>query len=140
LGPYEILKHHSDVAYKLKLPPTMKIHPVINICKLTAFTDDNIEGCKQKHPGPVVIEPEGDRYKIVCIVNSQCRNRLLEYKLEWSGYNLGEDPWQSADGLSDAEHLIEEFNTAHPTAAGPALKDTGPPKKPARKPAHKKVT
>jgi hypothetical protein len=67
-------KPQTDVAYKLKLPPTMKIHPVINICKLAAFTDNNIEGCKQKHPGPVVIEPEGDRYEIVCIVNSQYRN------------------------------------------------------------------
>ena len=37
LGPYPIIEVLSNNAYKLKLPKTMKIHPVFNVVKLCTY-------------------------------------------------------------------------------------------------------
>lgn len=141
LGPFKILTKHSDVAYKLQLPPTMKIHPVFNICKLAAYIDDEVEGRQQERPGPVRIEPDGEHFEIIRILNSRYRNKVLEYKLEWAGYDIGDDAWQKANTLEDADHLIKEFHEAHPSAAGPALKQgatTAQPPRVKKAPAKRK--
>jgi hypothetical protein len=42
LGPYAITKVLSNNAYELKLPKSMKIHPVFSVIKLIPFNDTEI--------------------------------------------------------------------------------------------------
>ena len=53
IGPFSVCRVVSDVAYELKLPPTMKIHPVFHISKLRQYVD----GVNQfpTRPTPVTI-------------------------------------------------------------------------------------
>lgn len=68
LGPYPIISKLSDVVYRLKLPPTLKIHDVFHVSLLEKYCVDTIPGRRQRPPPPIVT-PEGETewevYKIL---------------------------------------------------------------------------
>jgi hypothetical protein len=49
LGPFKVIKQISNTAYKLALPKTYQIHPVIHIARIEKVKPD-----KYNHPQPKV--------------------------------------------------------------------------------------
>ena len=63
-GPFQIEKKLSNLAYKLKLPHSMRIHPVFHISLLKKFIPNTIQG-RITQPPPAIITPEGkEEYKL----------------------------------------------------------------------------
>jgi len=60
LGPFVVEQQIRPMAYRLKLPHSMKqLHPVFNVVKLTPAPDDPIPGRKlTDHPPPIIIDGE----------------------------------------------------------------------------------
>src|SRR6266849_11133314 len=69
LGPYEIQKVLSNNTYELKLPKSMKIHPVFHVVKLRPHVANTIPERVQKSPPPPVIHNEVEEYKVEEILN-----------------------------------------------------------------------
>ena len=44
LGSFSIIKQVNEVAYRLELPPSMKIHPVFHVSLLEPYKDSTIPG------------------------------------------------------------------------------------------------
>jgi hypothetical protein len=121
MGPYKILERHSALAYRLELPTTMKIHPVMNIDKLCKWVKDEIPGREPARPEPVIVAPEGNEWEVEEIDDSRYFHNNLWYHVKWKDYGYGEDPWQKATNLLNSPQLIEEFHAKYPKAAGPKL-------------------
>ena len=69
-GPYPVTRQVSELAYELKLPHTMKIHPVFHVSLLRPHRKSNLPG--RKHPEPVPIEVDGkEEYKVAEIRDSR---------------------------------------------------------------------
>jgi hypothetical protein len=83
LGPYEITEHISDMAYKLKLPTSMKIHPVINTDRLQEAKPDEIPGREHPRPEPVVTTPEAQEWEVEYIDDSHYHYNKLQYHVKW---------------------------------------------------------
>jgi hypothetical protein len=77
-GPFEIVKLVSPIAYKIKLPPSMKIHDVFHIDLLIPFTEMQAYGETHPHPPPELIDGE-EEYEVEEILND-CINKRKKTK------------------------------------------------------------
>jgi len=66
-GPYKVKVIISINAIELKLPNSIKIHPVVNVSRVWKYTSQ-VEGQKKKRPQPVIIEEE-EEWKMEKIMN-----------------------------------------------------------------------
>jgi hypothetical protein len=115
-GPFEIIKKIGN-AYKLRLPPSMKIHPVFSPDKLRKAPNDPLPGQRIAHPSPVEINGELE-WEIDRILASRLYYGKLRYRVKWKGFD--EDPkWYPARNFKGSPNKIQEFHDAYPEAIGP---------------------
>jgi hypothetical protein len=79
-GPFEITDIISDVVYKLKLPPSWKIHDVFHALLLSPYHEMAIHRPNYHDPSPDVIngEPEWEVEKIIGMRRFR-RKKKLQY-------------------------------------------------------------
>lgn len=117
LGPYEIVRKLSPLNYELKLPASMKVHPVFHVSLLTKYQPDTIPGRVQPPPEPVPVD--GDiEYEVQEVINSRrtARNQKLQYLVRWKGYQSDEDTWVDEADMAHARAKIRAFHRKYPTA------------------------
>jgi hypothetical protein len=96
-GPYEIEEKVGDVAYKLKLPTTSMIHPVIHVSQLkksiakntTVLTDLPVEA-------PAIQVPEHILARRVRRLGAANRKEVL---VRWSGLTDSLATWENLQAL-----------------------------------------
>ena len=116
-GPFKIIKKISSSTYKLKLPPSMKVHPVFNTSRLTPYEEDPIPGRKPLPPPPPVVEGESLQYEVEFIKDSRLYRGKLQFLVKWKGYPHEESTWEPIANLKNAPRAIQEFYKKHPNAS-----------------------
>ena len=117
LGPFKIIGKPSPHAYKLDLPPSIKIHPVIHIRYLLRPKEakqfpNRITSYRQP---PTIIEnvPE---YEVESILKKRLRkygkSSRIEYLVHWKGYPSEEDTWEPLHNLTNCRDLLTAFNNS----------------------------
>jgi hypothetical protein len=79
LRPFSVVKQINDVAFRLELPPSMKIHPVFHISSISSRF--------QVPPPPIEIERQ-EEFEVLEILDSRIIRTKLEYLVQWQGYNV----------------------------------------------------
>jgi hypothetical protein len=128
IGPFAVKRVLGDNAYELDLPPTMQIHPVLNISRLKVYHDGHAAFPSRPRlhdrPAPVVSKEDGtDVFEVERILASRLRrhrgrggHKHMEYLVSWKGYGLWEATWEREDALTGASELLAEFRSEHPDA------------------------
>ena len=116
-GPFKIVDIISPHAYKLELPPTMKIHPVFHTVRLRPYYPDTIPGRNPppQRPSPV-IEGDDPEYEVEYIKDSRLTKRGLQYLVKWKGYPHEECTWEPIHNLEHAQDAIKAFHQKHASA------------------------
>jgi hypothetical protein len=116
IGPFEIVERIGQVAYKLKLPETMSIHPVFHVSKLRLHNDgsDQFPSRPKVHDRPTAVIPDEDHleWEVDQVVNHRKRGKnkqILEYLVLWKGYPEYEKTWEREVNLKNAEECIKEY-------------------------------
>lgn len=103
-GPYKVLERIGSKAYKLDLPSTLKIHPVINVEYLLPYhtSPDKFKG-RQEVPPPAVQIDGHEEYFIEEIVNERTWRNKPQFLVKWQGYADDSNTWLPLDEVEDTD-------------------------------------
>jgi hypothetical protein len=122
IGPYTIIERIGTKAYKLNLPPTVRIHPVFHISLLEPVKNDStpIPGHTQPPPPPVVVDNE-EEWEVEEILDSRRHRNQLQYRVKWTGFH---DPDRSSYPATNFEHApepVQKFHKKYPHKPAPVV-------------------
>ncbi|KAF8750267.1 hypothetical protein RHS01_09459 [Rhizoctonia solani] len=107
LGPFKVIKKISDQAYRLELPPTMRIHNVFYVGLLSKVKRDKKRNFENQPP-PVTVDGE-EEYKVEGITDMEERNGKWFFRVKWKGYGSEENTWEPRENLKNAKKILEKF-------------------------------
>jgi len=107
VGPYTIEEVISSNAVKLKLPSSMRIHPVVNVSQIVHYKEQ-VKGQKKEEGKPIEVEGV-EEWKVEKILNKKKIRGVMKYLIQWKGFTVEGDTWERRENLKNAEELIEEF-------------------------------
>lgn len=118
LGPFNIIEKIGNLAYRLELPSSMKIHNVFHVSLLEAYHEDSTPGRFQVPPAP--IEMSGHQmFEIEGILDSRIYRKQLQYLVQWKGYGPQDNTWEPLESLETVQDLVEEFHRLNPRKPRP---------------------
>jgi hypothetical protein len=112
LGPFKIIQAIGNRAFKLELPPSMKIYPVFHVSLLELHQPDRIPG-REPEPLPPVIINQKEEYEVEQIIDSRLHRNKLQYLVHWKGYTVMDRTWEPQSNLTNCQNLIEQFHQEH---------------------------
>jgi hypothetical protein len=119
IGPYTILEKVGSRAYKLDLPPTIKLHPVFHISLLEPTTNtEPIPGHNQPPPPPVIVD-DHQEWEVEEILDSRRYRKQLQYRVKWVGYPDTDKAWYPHTNFENSPDAIQRFHERYPTKPSP---------------------
>ena len=115
LFPNEVTRVTPNVV-KLKLPKTLRIHPVVNVSCVKPYLGP-LPSQPVSRPGPIqVLEECDEEYEVDYIVASRIYRCQLQYLVHWKGYEEHEWTWEPASNVKNTPLVVEHFYKEHPSA------------------------
>lgn len=121
LGPFRVIRKVGRAAYRLELPPGMRIHPTFHVSLLEKYKPNtHPERTQPAPPPPVVQEGTGEEYyEPEDILDSRVtRTNVLEYFIKWRGYPADDNSWGMASDLEPNDPMVLRFHLRHPEKPG----------------------
>jgi hypothetical protein len=116
LGPFEVEAAIGKNAFQLKLPSSIKVHPVFHASRLALWKPDQIPG-RTSEPPPPITTPEGEEeYEVEEILDAKVDKGVLRYHVKWKGYDMSNNTWERKENLQNTKEAVEEFHCEHPLA------------------------
>ena len=124
-GPFKIEERLGPLAYRLKLPPTWKIHPVVSVAQLEPCPQE-ADPFHREPPEPEAVTDERfpddeNRWEVEKIIGKRQRRGKTDYLVRWLGWGPEHDQWLTPHQAVGCEELIEEFEanqSAQPARQG----------------------
>ena len=105
--PYKVKGIVSSNAIELKLPKSIKIHPVVNVSRVQLYKPQ-VEGQKKIPPKLVIIKGE-EEFKVEKILNKRIVRGEKRFLVRWKEYMAEEDTWKNRENMENIKELVEEF-------------------------------
>ncbi|KAF8760023.1 hypothetical protein RHS01_01856 [Rhizoctonia solani] len=107
LGPFKVMERISNRAYRLELPPTMRIHNVFYVGLLSKVKRDDKRAFKNRPP-PVTVDGE-EEYEVEGITDAEERNGKWFFRVKWKGYGPKENTWEPRENLKNAGKILKKY-------------------------------
>ena len=120
LGPFAIIGPVGKSAYRLRLPPSMKIHPVFHVSLLEPHVANTFPGRIVPPPLPTQVNgfPE---FEVNKILSSKILRGKLFYLIDWVGYDENDQSWEPEANIAHAAEAVAAFHIDFPDKPGPQI-------------------
>ena len=109
VGPFEVIEPVGKVAYKLKLPPNLKMHNVFHVNLVKPYRND---GRVQPPPPPIEID-DSLEYEVERVLDDRKVKRgkstKTEFLVKWLGYGPEHNTWEPEKNLTNCKEILEEY-------------------------------
>jgi hypothetical protein len=111
IGPYRIIERIGLVAYKLKLPDLVQIHPVFHVSLLKAYKKTG----GYQPPLPMVDIIGGEvHFEIEALIADRMLGKNQQFRARWKNEDAGGDTWEFEEDLIEdapdsAPRLIKQY-------------------------------
>jgi len=115
-GPFEVIQKLSPVSYRLRMPGSYGIHPILNIAHLEKYQSSPAEfgerPTKDLNREDFNEMPEYEVERIITERKKKGRNgrRIIQYLTRFRGYSADSDEWLSPTQLRNAPDILERWN------------------------------
>ena len=115
LGPFKIVEKINPVAYRLRLPSTMKIHDVFHVSLLHPRFKEPFQQQESRQTAvepPIFIdnEPEYEVEEIVGVRYKKGTKKPTHYLVKWKGYDASESSYEPLVNLKHCLEAIKDFH------------------------------
>ena len=114
-GPFKVLEVLSPLNYRLELPKSWRIHPVIHITLLSPYKENDIHGTNYATPPPDLIEGEHE-YEVEAIISHRKQGRSHAFLVKWKGFPTGDNTWEPEKNLNNAKRILKIYKRRHELA------------------------
>jgi hypothetical protein len=115
LGPFKVERVINPVAYKLKLPASLKIHPVFHINLLRPWKEDQEFPEHKGESSPVHVYPDDDQWLVDKLLDKRRervgRQWVIKYLVRWLNCGPEDNSWEPASNIEKS--LIDEYEASH---------------------------
>jgi Reverse transcriptase (RNA-dependent DNA polymerase)/RNase H-like domain found in reverse transcriptase/Integrase zinc binding domain/Chromo (CHRromatin Organisation MOdifier) domain/gag-polyprotein putative aspartyl protease len=132
LGPYLVLERIGTQAYRLQLPPSLKVHPVFHVSLLDRYNESEIPGRVQPPPPPVIVDNQPE-YEVEDVLDSRILRNRLYYLVKWKDFPISDNSWEPASHLANCPDLVALFHQRYPEKPSSLLSPTPRSGQPKRK-------
>jgi hypothetical protein len=105
---FEVVQVVGSVAYKLKMNPGWRVHPVFYVSLFEPYREDG-----RVQPPPPPIETEGAlEYEMESILEHQFRgikNPKVYYKVAWKGYGVEHNSSEPESNVVNAPEIVADY-------------------------------
>lgn len=121
-GPFTVAEVLGPITFKLKLPPTWKIHPVFHAGLLTPYVQTREHGPSATYPPPDIINDE-EQFEVDEILDAEWRSLggrskpLLHYLVHYTGYPDSDNEWRPHHEFDEDDQVVLDFYQQNPHAA-----------------------
>ena len=98
----------GPLMYRLKLPPSWKIHNVFHATLLRPYKENDVHGENYIRLLPDIEEGE-DVYEVETILKHRKRGRGYEYLVKWVRYPITEASWEPIMSFTGAVDTLQEY-------------------------------
>ena len=112
IGPFEVVQVVGPVAYKLKMNPGWRVHPVFHVSLLGPYRED---GRVRPPPPPMSVEGEFE-YEVESILGhrfSGRRHPKTSCLVAWKGYSVQYNSWEPEKNVVNAPEAVAEYWRRH---------------------------
>jgi hypothetical protein len=115
-GPFTISEKLGPSTYRLNLPSSYGIYPVINIAHLEKYNEsDPILGKRPNKP-PERKDKAKPEWEVEKIIEERTRKKgrrlIKEYKIRWVGFSPSEDEWVPIGFLKNAQDRLRSWENS----------------------------
>lgn len=115
-GPFQVIAKHGH-SYRLKLPGSMKVHPVFSPERLLRVSEEPLVG-QELTPAEEVNITGDQEYEVQETLAVRQRHKKLSYRVRWVGYDVDQE-WYPASDFKYSPHRLRDFHHAYPDLPGP---------------------